>query len=277
MDIWSRPSRCASRARAWPRRSPVFDPSSPQPPRARPRFRRSWPRRRRPTTATSAIPIWRTGVTVTDFTDVTTRRPAPLATVAYVLYDAKHLYVGVRNEQPGVPITATQSTNDVGAGLDDSDSVSIDTSGSGLAHVHVHRDAARRALRKRERVEPLHAALGDAHARRRHDVDGRAHHPVRRAARREPREANVARQRHAPRRRGAGRLQLGVRSRRAERLRRDDVARAHRHRHRSARTAAETARRRVRAGIGRRRPPLVPDRRAARSPIRRRASRASTR
>ena len=76
-------------------------------------------------------PIWHTGVTVTDFTDVTTRRPAPLATVAYVLYDAKHLYVGVRNEQPGVPLTATQSTNDVGAGLDDSDSVSIDTSGTG--------------------------------------------------------------------------------------------------------------------------------------------------
>ncbi|MBV9440103.1 MAG: hypothetical protein JOZ24_08950, partial [Candidatus Eremiobacteraeota bacterium] len=38
---------------------------------------------------------------------------------------------GIRNEQPGVPITATQSTNGVGAGLDDSDTVSIDTSGSG--------------------------------------------------------------------------------------------------------------------------------------------------
>jgi hypothetical protein len=76
-------------------------------------------------------PVWKTGVTVAEFTNVTTRRPAPLATLAYVLYDAHHLYVGVRNEQPGVPLTATQSTNDVGAGLDDSDSVSIDTSGSG--------------------------------------------------------------------------------------------------------------------------------------------------
>ena len=76
-------------------------------------------------------PVWKTGLAVTEFTNVTTRRPAPLATVAYVLYDARHLYVGVRNEQPGVPITATQSTNDVGAGLDDSDTVSIDTSGTG--------------------------------------------------------------------------------------------------------------------------------------------------
>ena len=76
-------------------------------------------------------PVWQTGVRVEGFTDVTTRAPAPLGTVAYVLYDAKHLYVGVRNEQPGVPITATQSTNDVGAGLDDADTVSIDTSGTG--------------------------------------------------------------------------------------------------------------------------------------------------
>ncbi|MEA2719092.1 MAG: hypothetical protein QOJ39_956 [Candidatus Eremiobacteraeota bacterium] len=75
--------------------------------------------------------VWKTGVVADGFIDVTTRRPAPLGTTGYVLYDAHHLYVGVRNEQPGVPITATQSTNDVGAGLDDADSVSIDTSGNG--------------------------------------------------------------------------------------------------------------------------------------------------
>jgi hypothetical protein len=75
--------------------------------------------------------VWKSGVVASDFIDVTTRRPAPLGTTGYVLYDAHHLYVGVRNEQPGVPITATQSTNGVGAGLDDADSVSIDTSGSG--------------------------------------------------------------------------------------------------------------------------------------------------
>jgi len=72
-----------------------------------------------------------TGTVASDFTDVTTRRPAPLGTEGRILYDAHHLYVGMRNEQPGVPITATQSTNDVGAGLDDAVSVSIDTSGSG--------------------------------------------------------------------------------------------------------------------------------------------------
>ena len=76
-------------------------------------------------------PVWKTGVVADGFIDVTTRRPAPLGTTGYVLYDAHHLYVGVRNEQPGVPVTATQSTNDVGAGLDDADSVSIDTSGNG--------------------------------------------------------------------------------------------------------------------------------------------------
>src|ERR1700736_6412746 len=75
--------------------------------------------------------VWKSGVVASDFIDVTTRRPAPLGTTGYVLYAARRLYVGVRNEQPGVPITATQSTNDVGAGLDDADSVSIDTSGSG--------------------------------------------------------------------------------------------------------------------------------------------------
>src|ERR1700738_2452009 len=75
--------------------------------------------------------VWKSGVVASDFIDVTTRRPAPLGTTGYVLYDARRLYVGVRNEQPGVPITATQSTNDVGAGLDDADSGSIDTRGSG--------------------------------------------------------------------------------------------------------------------------------------------------
>jgi hypothetical protein len=76
-------------------------------------------------------PVWKTGVLIAGFTDLTTRGPAPLNTTAYVLYDARHLYVGVRNEQPGVPITATQSTNGAGAGLDDSDTVMIDTSGTG--------------------------------------------------------------------------------------------------------------------------------------------------
>ncbi len=51
--------------------------------------------------------------------NVTTRTPAALATTAYLLYDDKNLYVGFKAEQAGVPIVATQTTNDVGFGTDD--------------------------------------------------------------------------------------------------------------------------------------------------------------
>lgn len=65
------------------------------------------------------------------FEDITTRSVAPLQTAAYVLYDAQNLYVAFEAQQPNVPITANQTTNNVGFGLDDFVGVGLDTSGNG--------------------------------------------------------------------------------------------------------------------------------------------------
>jgi hypothetical protein len=63
--------------------------------------------------------------------NVTTRSPSRYATTAYLLYDDKNLYVAFEAEQDGVPITASQSTNDVGFGQDDFVGIGVDTSGTG--------------------------------------------------------------------------------------------------------------------------------------------------
>jgi hypothetical protein len=77
-------------------------------------------------------PAWKLGsVAGGDWENVTTRRPAAEATNAYILIDAKNLYVGFVAQQLNVPIVATQSTNDVGFGSDDFVALGIDTSGSG--------------------------------------------------------------------------------------------------------------------------------------------------
>jgi hypothetical protein len=79
-------------------------------------------------------PQWAAGRITRDgapFEDVTTRATAPLKTTAYLLYDAQNLYVGFAVQQPNVPITASQTTNDVGFGLDDFVGIGIDTSGNG--------------------------------------------------------------------------------------------------------------------------------------------------
>jgi len=81
--------------------------------------------------ASLADPAWKAAVTATDFQDITTRRPEPHTTTAYLLYDATNLYVGFRAEQDGVPIHAEHSTNDVGFGQDDAVGVCVDTSGAG--------------------------------------------------------------------------------------------------------------------------------------------------
>jgi hypothetical protein len=54
-----------------------------------------------------------------------------LSTRAYVLYDAKNVYVRFECDQKNVPIIALQSTNNVGFGTDDFVGVGIDTSGNG--------------------------------------------------------------------------------------------------------------------------------------------------
>lgn len=78
-----------------------------------------------------ADPEWKTGVTMTDFFNYTTREPAKLATVAYLLYDAKYLYIGVHCEQAGTPITATQTVDNAGVSTDDHVGLNLETSGSG--------------------------------------------------------------------------------------------------------------------------------------------------
>ena len=65
------------------------------------------------------------------FTDITARRPAPLQTVAYLLYDDKNLYVAFHCVQHGVPITATQRVDNSGVGSDDHVALYVDTSGNG--------------------------------------------------------------------------------------------------------------------------------------------------
>lgn len=65
------------------------------------------------------------------WTDVTTRSPATEPTEAYFLYDDRFLYVAFKATQGPSTIVATQTTNDVGFGVDDFVGVGIDTSGAG--------------------------------------------------------------------------------------------------------------------------------------------------
>ena len=77
-------------------------------------------------------PLWITGaLPPAAFQNVTTRQPAALVTNVELLYDNRNLYVGFHAAQPGVPIVATQSANDVGFGIDDFVGIGIDTSGNG--------------------------------------------------------------------------------------------------------------------------------------------------
>jgi hypothetical protein len=81
-----------------------------------------------------ADPAWVTGKLSNGagaWENVTTRSPATLPTVVYLLYDDKNLYVGFKADQSGVPIVAAQTTNDVGFGLDDFVGIGLDTSGAG--------------------------------------------------------------------------------------------------------------------------------------------------
>ncbi|MEO6835042.1 MAG: DUF5916 domain-containing protein [Candidatus Tumulicola sp.] len=63
--------------------------------------------------------------------DVTTRAPATNPTTAFLLYDDRFLYVAFHAAQSPASIVATQTTNDVGFGVDDFVGIGIDTSGAG--------------------------------------------------------------------------------------------------------------------------------------------------
>ena len=75
---------------------------------------------------------WQTGTfPASAFENLTTRRPASDGVAVSLLYDAQNLYVGFRVEQGNTPITATQSANDIGFGIDDFVGIGIDPSGNG--------------------------------------------------------------------------------------------------------------------------------------------------
>lgn len=84
-----------------------------------------------PLDASLTDPIWQTALKLDDFYDYTGKGPAKLQTTAYVLYDATNIYVGVKVQQAGVPITATQNVDHAGVATDDHISVNIDTAGNG--------------------------------------------------------------------------------------------------------------------------------------------------
>ncbi|HEY9085368.1 MAG TPA: hypothetical protein VIN40_05465 [Candidatus Tyrphobacter sp.] len=77
-------------------------------------------------------PAWQAGlVPGGTWENLTTRSPAQQQTQAYVLYDDHSLYVAFHAQQLGVPITATQGTNDIGFGIDDFVGIGVDPSGTG--------------------------------------------------------------------------------------------------------------------------------------------------
>src|ERR1700744_4498671 len=82
---------------------------------------------------TLADPAWTAGEVPehSPWKNVTTRAPSRYVTTAYLLYDDKNLYVGFKADQDSVPIAASQTTNDVGFGLDDFVGIGLDTSGGG--------------------------------------------------------------------------------------------------------------------------------------------------
>lgn len=77
-------------------------------------------------------PAWQTGKLpdASGWGNLTTRGKAADPTITYLLYDDRNLYVGFEAEQADHPIVASQTTNNVGFGLDDFVGIGIDTSGA---------------------------------------------------------------------------------------------------------------------------------------------------
>ena len=79
---------------------------------------------------TLADPRWEGAFTARDFIDLATKLPARSRTRGAVFYDNSNLYVAFRVDQ-AAPVTATQTTNNIGFGLDDFVGVGIDPIGNG--------------------------------------------------------------------------------------------------------------------------------------------------
>ena len=87
-----------------------------------------------PLDASLTDPAWAAGAVPNGegpWQNVTTKSPAAEATTAYLLYDDHFLYVGIKAVQKGEPVTATQTANDVGFGVDDFVGFGVDVSASG--------------------------------------------------------------------------------------------------------------------------------------------------
>jgi hypothetical protein len=76
-------------------------------------------------------PAWDKAVVATGLQTVTTQKPSPFQSKFMLLYDDVNLYVGMKLDQTGAPVTATQTANDVGFGLDDFAGIGIDPTGNG--------------------------------------------------------------------------------------------------------------------------------------------------
>ena len=145
--------------------------------------------------ASLADPAWAAGKVPNGngpWENVTTRAPAKFATTAYLLYDDKNLYVGFKAEQAGVPIVATQTTNDVGFGTDDFVGIGLLNGGGGSQAYYFEATPRGIALRAGQRKRALSPALERRRESLRRNVERRPDHSARRLARAARRQANVA-------------------------------------------------------------------------------------
>ncbi len=78
---------------------------------------------------------WSKATPLAGFETLTTRTPATrFPTTARIVFDKEHVYVAFHNTQTGAAITATQTTNNIGFGLDDFVGIGIDTTGNGQSY-----------------------------------------------------------------------------------------------------------------------------------------------
>lgn len=78
---------------------------------------------------------WTKAMPLDGFETLTTRTPAArYPTTARIVLDKENLYVAIHSVQTGTPIVATQSTNNIGFGLDDFVGIGIDTTGNGQSY-----------------------------------------------------------------------------------------------------------------------------------------------
>ncbi|HZW52460.1 MAG TPA: hypothetical protein VFF00_00435 [Candidatus Elarobacter sp.] len=76
-------------------------------------------------------PAWDKAVVASELQTITTQRPSAFKSRFMLLYDDQNLYVGMKLDQTGAPVTASQTSNDVGFGLDDFAGIGIDPTGNG--------------------------------------------------------------------------------------------------------------------------------------------------